>query len=150
MIKAEIKIKELEDKLRKEEEINLKMEMEKAEYIIRLQNVEETKQEGKEDLFSQINEALAECMEMEPEETSNELDQVYRMGNLYIKRNKLPREIHIKCMRKSFRDEILLQARRKTLQINKKDIKIVKDIPWRIHIRRKEYSSITKYLQKNK
>lgn len=56
------------------------------------------KKEGKEDLFSLINEALAEFMEMDPSEVSNELDQVFRMRNLHIKHNNLPREVYIKCV----------------------------------------------------
>lgn len=72
--------------------------MERLEYIIRIQNVDEMKKEGKEDLFSLINEALAEFMDMDVTDVSNELDQVYRMGNSYTKRKNLPREVHIRCV----------------------------------------------------
>lgn len=150
LTKTEDKIKELEYKLKCEEETNLKMEMERAGYIIRLQNVEETKKEEKEDLFSLISVAIAEFMEMEAEEVSNELDQVYRVGNIFTKRHNPPREVHIKCVRKGFRDEVFLQARKKTMEINKKEIKIVKEVPWRIHLRRNEYKTLTKCLQNNK
>lgn len=47
LFKMEMKIKELENRLRKEE-VNMKSEMDRSEYIIRLQNIEERK---KEDLF---------------------------------------------------------------------------------------------------
>lgn len=85
--------------------------MERSNYIIRL-HADEAKNEGK-DLFSPISETLAEFMEMEADEVSNEIDQVYRIGNMFTKWNKLPREIHSKCVRKDFRDKVLQQARGK-------------------------------------
>lgn len=150
LTKTETKIEELESKLKREEEINLRLEMERSEYILRIQNAEEKNKEGREDIFTMVTEALAEFMEMEPLEVSNELDQVFRTGNSYTKRNKLPQEIHIKCVRKSFRDEVLLQTRSKSFQINQKEVKIIKDLPWRIRAKRKEYQSISKCLQRNK
>lgn len=88
-------------------------------------------------------------MGMEATEVANELDRVYRMGNVHIRQNNLPSEVHIKFVRKSFRDEILCQAREKNIQINQKDVKILKDIPWRIHTKRKEYGSLINCLRRN-
>lgn len=84
------------------------MEMERSEYIIRIQNVNEMKKEWGEGLFILINEALAKFMDMDTTDVSNELDRVYRVGNSYTKHKNLPREVHIRCIRKGFRDEILL------------------------------------------
>lgn len=53
-------------------------------------------------------------------------------------------------MRRGFRDEILTQARRKEMKINQREIKIVKDIPWRIREKRQNYKLITRCLQENK
>lgn len=136
LTKAEFKIIEMEEKLKHEEVINLKMEMERLSYLIRFQT---WKIQKKDDLFSIISEALAEFMETEAEEVSNEIDQVYEVGNLYTKRNSFPREVHIKCVRKGFRDEVFLQARKKEMKINQKEVKIIKDIPWRIRMKRKNY-----------
>lgn len=110
--------------------------------------MEEIKKEGKEDLFSIISGALAEFMDMEAEEVSNDL--VYRVGNLYTKLNNLPREVHVKCVRKGSRDEVFLQTRKKTMKISQKEIKIVKEVPWRIRIKRKNYRAVAKCLQNNK
>lgn len=39
----ELKINELENRLKKEEDINMKLQLDRSEHIIRLQNVEESK-----------------------------------------------------------------------------------------------------------
>lgn len=146
---TEKKIQDLEIKLKKEEEANLRSEIDRSEHIIRLQNVEEIKKDNKEDLFSLITEAVADFMEMDPSEVSNELDRVYRMGNALTKRNSLPREVHIRCVRKAFRDEILLQARNKNMMIRQKEVRVLKDTPWRIRVKRRSYRALVECLRQN-
>ncbi|XP_070600028.1 protein inscuteable homolog [Erythrolamprus reginae] len=48
---------------------------------------------------------------MDPAEIIKEIDEVYRISNSYIRRHNLPREIHIKFVRRTLRDDILHWAR---------------------------------------
>lgn len=54
-----------------------------------------------------MEEALAEFMGIQQEEIKKEIDQVYRRGNAFIKRNNLSREVHLKCVRQKFQGEII-------------------------------------------
>lgn len=49
--KTAMKMKVLENRLKKEEEVNLKLEMDRSEYVIRFQNVEESKKRRKRRLI---------------------------------------------------------------------------------------------------
>lgn len=88
-----------------------------------------------------LEEALAEYMGIQEEQVKNEIDQVYRIGNSYIKKNNLPREAPMKCI--SFKDEILQKNKIEQLRIQNQDVKTLKEILWKIRAKRKEYQKLT-------
>ncbi|XP_070797151.1 basal body-orientation factor 1-like [Pituophis catenifer annectens] len=81
--------KELEDSI-------TYLEMEKASFYLRFQNIVENREEDLRDLMTGI---LAEATQREKEEISREIDEIYRVHTNYARRNKLPKEIHIRFAR---------------------------------------------------
>lgn len=140
--KQEAKIKELEFKLGKKEESNIRSEMEKASYIVRLQNIPEEKREMRGNLIRSIGRTLVEYLQIQEEDIKKEIDQVYRVRNSYIKRQILPNEDHLKCVRQSFKEEIFQKAKKEPLRCQGQEIKIIKVILWKVRVKRKEYTRL--------
>lgn len=84
------------------------MEMEKALHTIKLQNIPEGK---KEDLLEIVCQPLVQVLEIETEQIRKEIDEIARIGTPITRKNKLPREIHVKFCRKQMRDQLLLKAK---------------------------------------
>lgn len=126
------------------------MEIERAAYTIRLQNIPEKKKETKEELTGMTEVSLAEYMEKHHEEIRNEIDCVSRVGNVYTKRNYPPREVHVKVVRQGFKEEIVQKSKKEAKQIQGQEINVLKEVPWRVKTNRKKYQKFIKFLQKNK
>ncbi|XP_044308456.1 uncharacterized protein LOC123034820 [Varanus komodoensis] len=80
------------------------LEMEKASYYLRFQNIAEEKNE---DLRELVTGMLAELLETENEAMSMRIDLIYRVNSSYTRKNKLPREVHVKFALRSIRDNVL-------------------------------------------
>ncbi|XP_015668958.1 ubiquitin carboxyl-terminal hydrolase 14 isoform X1 [Protobothrops mucrosquamatus] len=144
------KLEELKDKNQKLMQINRElkdsiavMEMEKASYFLRFQNIMEDKEENLVDL---ITELLADALEIGKQEMEVELDQIYRVNSNYARKNKVPREVHVRFLRKSVRDKILRRVRDDPLKYKGKEIVVLKQIPRRIRESRREYQFLTRKL----
>lgn len=163
----ELKIKQLEEKveiyekrLEKVEEENDRLgainqelegavsllELEKANYFLRFRNVVEEKEE---DIKHKIINLIAENLEADPEEIREETDDIYRLNSAYAKRNRVPREVHVKFTKKTIRDEILKRTRDNPMIYRGKTVDILKQTPKRIRDLRKQYHFLTnKLIQK--
>ncbi|XP_070587150.1 uncharacterized protein PF3D7_1120000-like [Erythrolamprus reginae] len=147
--KVEKRIGYLEDKAasryRGYDESITHLEMQRASYGLRFQNVIEEKDE---DLKAIMADITGKILQMDPDDIKREIDEVFRISNSYIRRFNLPREIHIKFVRKSLRDDILHWSRAGQLQHQGKEIKILKQIPRRVRETRRDYHFLTKLLIK--
>ncbi|KAJ7303191.1 hypothetical protein JRQ81_012125 [Phrynocephalus forsythii] len=84
--KMEKELETLKEEKNKDQERLLMIEMDRASYFLIIQNMEE--HEG-EDLEQLIIEELATQIGLTKE------DRIYRVGNTYTRKNKLPKEVHI-------------------------------------------------------
>uniref|UniRef100_A0A8C6VIY2 L1 transposable element RRM domain-containing protein n=1 Tax=Naja naja TaxID=35670 RepID=A0A8C6VIY2_NAJNA len=121
----------------------LRGEIDRSEFYLRFQNVEEEKGENLLEIMAQI---LAELLEITEAKMRDGIDETFRIYTRYATRNKLPREIHIRFTKKSIKSQILQAARDKTLKYNNKDIMVLKQVPRRIRESRREYVFLSKEL----
>uniref|UniRef100_A0A8C5SX90 L1 transposable element RRM domain-containing protein n=1 Tax=Laticauda laticaudata TaxID=8630 RepID=A0A8C5SX90_LATLA len=76
------------------------------------------------------------------------IDEVFRIFTRYAMRNKLPREVHVRFMKKTIKTQILQSARDKTLKYKDKEIMVLKQVPRRMREMKREYQFLTKKLIK--
>ncbi|XP_070610300.1 trophozoite exported protein 1-like [Erythrolamprus reginae] len=112
------------------------LEMEKSAQFLRFQNIPEN---ADEDLFNKLAELISENTQIEIEEVKNHIDEIYRIQTNYAKNHRLPREVHVKFMKKSIRDEIYKTTRNEKIIYQEKEIMVLKQIPKRIREKRREY-----------
>lgn len=96
-----------------------------------------------------MEEALADFMKLQREEVKKEIDNVSRIGNAFMKRTNLPREIHLRTFRQGFKEELLQRCKNKTLKVQDQEIKVLKEVPWRVRGKKKEYQKLTTCLRNN-
>ncbi|XP_026579894.1 uncharacterized protein LOC113452651 [Pseudonaja textilis] len=120
-------------------------EMDKADFYLRFQNIEEEKGENLAEIITQI---LAGALEISKEKMMDGMDEIYRVYTSYTMRNKLPREVHVRFTKKTMRTEILQKARGDPLKYKGKEIKALKQIPRKVRDLRREYQFLTKILIK--
>uniref|UniRef100_A0A2D4EX33 L1 transposable element RRM domain-containing protein n=2 Tax=Micrurus TaxID=8634 RepID=A0A2D4EX33_MICCO len=104
-------------------------EIDKSEFYLRFQNVEEEKGE---DLVEVMANILAEALEITIETMKDEMDETFCVYTRYAMRNKLPREVHIRFKKKIIKTQILQVTKDKTLKYKEKEITVLKQIPRRI------------------
>ena len=81
-----------------------RMDMERMTYFLRFQNVFEEPGECLPDLMSTI---IADYLQKPKDEIRGDIDLGYRINSAYARINDVPREIHVKFVRRSTREEIL-------------------------------------------
>uniref|UniRef100_A0A670YWX4 L1 transposable element RRM domain-containing protein n=1 Tax=Pseudonaja textilis TaxID=8673 RepID=A0A670YWX4_PSETE len=123
----------------------LKWELDRSEFYLRFQNIEEEKGQ---DLAVIMIGILADALEITEEKMMDGIDEIYRVFTRYAMRNNLPREVHIRFTKKSMKTQILQVAREKTLKYKGKEILVLKQIPRRVREMRREYRFLTKMLLK--
>lgn len=87
------KPEELEKKQKELDNSWIKLEMEKAAFMLRFQNILE---EEDEDLRLQIGESLGELLQLDKEMIVPDIDLVYRVNSRTARQRHLPREVHVK------------------------------------------------------
>uniref|UniRef100_A0A8C6X8C1 L1 transposable element RRM domain-containing protein n=1 Tax=Naja naja TaxID=35670 RepID=A0A8C6X8C1_NAJNA len=120
---------------------SLRGEMDRSEFYLRFQNVEEEKGEN---LVGKMIEILVEALEIMKEKM---MDEVFCVHTRYAMRNKLPREVHIRFTKKIIKTQILQMTREKTLKYKDKEIVVLKQVPRRVRETRREYLFLTKELK---
>ncbi|XP_015280709.1 PREDICTED: apolipoprotein A-IV-like [Gekko japonicus] len=142
---TEDKLQLVKDKQKDLEEAVIRLEMEKASYILRLQNFPEKKGE---DLRQELGQALTEFLELETSsEVDKDIEAIYRVNSAYARRNKVPREVQIKFYRRDLKDNILKTASEKTLKVGESQIRILREIPWKVREKRFEYQTLVELLK---
>uniref|UniRef100_A0A2D4GPE2 L1 transposable element RRM domain-containing protein n=2 Tax=Micrurus TaxID=8634 RepID=A0A2D4GPE2_MICCO len=133
------------DKNKETEEALTHLEMDRASYYLRFQNVEEDKEEN---LALVMAEIVAELLQREKNETINELDDVYRVFTSYARRHRLPREVHIRFARRQVKDIIYKISRDEVIKYKGREIIMLKQVPRRVREQQKDYRFLTNYLNK--
>uniref|UniRef100_A0A8C6XMS3 L1 transposable element RRM domain-containing protein n=1 Tax=Naja naja TaxID=35670 RepID=A0A8C6XMS3_NAJNA len=124
---------------------SLRGEIDRSEFYLRFQNMDEEKGEN---LVGKMTEILVEALEITEEKMLNGMDEVFRVYTRYAMRNKLPREVHIRFTKKIIKTQILQMAREKMLKYKDKEIVVLKQVPRRVRETRREYLFLTKELLK--
>lgn len=114
----------------------LNLQLERASFFLRFQNVAE---EDGEDLRKLMCKILAEFLRREEERMSWDMDQIYRVNSNYARIHNVPREVHVKFLKRETRDEILRTQRGGALKFKDKQVIILKQIPRKIREMRKRY-----------
>lgn len=123
----------------------IQLEMDRASFFLRFQNVTEAKDEDLGQIMAGI---IAESLQRDKQEIMNELDEVYRIQTNYARRHKLPREVHIRFARKKIRDIVYNITREEPMIYKGKEIITLKQIPRRVREQRKDYRFLAAQLNK--
>ncbi|XP_070584357.1 tropomyosin alpha-1 chain-like [Erythrolamprus reginae] len=105
------------------------IELQRASHGLKFQNVHEEKDEN---LSSKMVEIIGEILQMNPQEAIKEIDEINRVQTSYARKRNLPREVHIKFIRKTLRDDILKWSRDEDLKYKEKEVIILKQVPRRV------------------
>ena len=119
------------------------LEMEKASYFLRIQNVVQLEGETEDDLLTLISEELTDQTGIDRQEFSQVVERIFRVANAYSRRNNLPKEVHIKFLRGRVKEKLLKVNREKELTIKGIKINILKQVPWTVRKKRQEYAFLT-------
>lgn len=118
--KNQKEIRELNEERKKAQETaksfrdaTMVLEMDRASYVLRVLNVPEDKDT---DLTDQMEEVLAELLEIDKIQMSKEIDQVYKVNSSFARRNKVPREVHIFFYCRRMKKAVLKKLRENPLK----------------------------------
>lgn len=136
----------VEQKQDLQEKMLLNLQMEKANKTLRFQGIEELKGEN---LRGVMAEFIALAVNTSTEAINGELESVYRVYSNYIKRNNLPGEVVVKFLRRQTRDAVLKAASLNPLKLREIEIRVLKDTPFEVRMKRKAYKGLTTALQAN-
>ncbi|XP_058041219.1 arf-GAP with GTPase, ANK repeat and PH domain-containing protein 1 isoform X1 [Ahaetulla prasina] len=101
-----------------------------------------------EDLRKIISDALAEFIEVEPQEVAYQIDKIYRANSWIARQRKLPRDIVVYFVKRTMRNQILQVSYQTTLKIGEQELKVLKEIPSKMLRDRKEFVFFTQELKK--
>lgn len=128
----------MQEQLQEEEDTLIELQMGRAEYILRLQNIPEQKGEDTMDVVSKLFATWLECSE---EEVSQNTDMARRVSSAYIRKHGLSREIHVTFI-------LNISQEKQCFYLGEK-IKVLKHIPWRARRRRQRYDKLVSFLREN-
>ncbi|XP_054853276.1 uncharacterized protein LOC129341943 [Eublepharis macularius] len=119
--------------------------VDRAQTILRLQNVKEEESENLKDLVSEF---LASFAKATKEELKSDILEVRRTSSKYAMKRQLPREIIIDFSSKKTRDTILYNSSNVDLDFLGNKVKVLKDIPFLARKRRFKYKRFAALLRK--
>ncbi|XP_060113038.1 ankyrin and armadillo repeat-containing protein [Heteronotia binoei] len=128
------------------EERVIKLEMEKAAYILRFQNLPEEKGEK---LLEKIVELLTFEDEEWLEEGRRDIEWVKRVSSNYTRKYKLAREVQVKFTRLATCERILKKTKDQELKWKETNIKVLKEVPWEVRQRRAKYRKLATWLTRH-
>uniref|UniRef100_A0A2D4PV37 L1 transposable element RRM domain-containing protein n=1 Tax=Micrurus surinamensis TaxID=129470 RepID=A0A2D4PV37_MICSU len=117
--KIELMDQKIMDKNKETEEAFTHLEMDRASYYLRFQNVEEDKEEKLVLVMAGI---IEELLQKEKNEIIDELNDVYRVFTSYARRHRLPQEVHIRFARRQVKDIIYKILRDEEIKYKGKEI----------------------------
>ncbi|XP_060541746.1 ubiquitin-conjugating enzyme E2 E2 isoform X1 [Pantherophis guttatus] len=127
-----------------EEEI-IFLEMNRSGYFLRFQNVPEEKGEHLDVLMGEI---VARITGRDFAEVSRDIDDVYRVYTSYARRNKLPKEIHVRFTRTALRDEVFRKTRDQAFTYKDNRLTVLPQLLRRVQDIRTKYDFLTTWLRK--
>ncbi|XP_048353685.1 uncharacterized protein LOC125433238 [Sphaerodactylus townsendi] len=122
------------------------MEYKQKETFLRIRGLPE---KDNENLLQRILPMLSQVWSLEEDDAVREIDRLYRVNSKIARDRRLPRDIIINCVRKSMRDEILRFHSTSRIQLEGKDMIILKEIPAVIRRKRKDYTQLVDTLRLN-
>lgn len=150
--KTEVRLEDVQSKVEEVETTQvedggrlIKVKMERAACMLRMQGLTEEKYE---DLALIIITALAPELEMGKEELDRDIDSMYQMNLGFARRNKFPREVHMKFTQRILRDVILQAMQDKKIIMQGCEVKILKEVPWNVRQKKSRKVSTKNYIKK--
>ncbi|XP_042302188.1 myosin-7-like [Sceloporus undulatus] len=107
-------------------------------------------EEKNEDLYEKLVPKIAQFLEKEVTTFQFEIDKLFRINSQIARQKGLPRDVALHFVRKQTRDLFLNKHNESPFQIEGQDLKVLKDIPARLLRRRREYTSLTTLLRREK
>uniref|UniRef100_A0ACB8FIM3 Uncharacterized protein n=1 Tax=Sphaerodactylus townsendi TaxID=933632 RepID=A0ACB8FIM3_9SAUR len=141
---SEKRIVDWEDEFRKLENQMLLVELHQKQNILRLRGVPE--KEG-EKIRKEIIINLAKYLDTEEDVLEEDIEKIFRI-NTKQGENRRERDILIFFSRLKTKEEILKKNTKSKLKINLKDVLILKEIPYKILRKRREYDFVTNILRR--
>lgn len=121
----------------------LTLQLDKMSYFLRFQNVEQLDQEN---LRQEMIQMLSEFLQRDLELIERDVDLVYRVNSQFAILHNVPREVHIKFVKRELRDEILRKQRQGALTYRGKEVTILKQVPRQVRELRRKYYFLTNKL----
>ncbi|XP_058047818.1 uncharacterized protein LOC131202669 [Ahaetulla prasina] len=142
----EDKMKGVQKKVDQNEDQVVILQYKLMEGALRIRGMQE---ERGEDLRKIRSEALAEFIEVEPQEVAYQIDKIYRVNSWIARQRKLPRDIVVYFVKRTMRNQILQVSYQTTLKIGEQELKVLKEIPSKMLRDRKEFAFFTQELKKH-
>lgn len=137
-VETEKVLQRMEIEMKENEERFLKMECHSTQLQLRLRGIPETVKIEKQ----VIQKMLAEYLDKEITEISYQIDSVYRINSEYARLNKLPRDTMIHFVTHSIKEDLLKTQFEKPLEIDGEKVKIMREIPRKVMLLRKDYKKL--------
>ncbi|XP_070805241.1 myosin-6-like [Pituophis catenifer annectens] len=130
--------RELEDSI-------IQLEMDRAAFYLRFQNVVEEKDE---DLGAVMVDLIAGILQQDKDDIIKKLDEIYRVKTNYARRNKLPREVHVRFALRKVKDVVYNIVRDEPVNFKGKEVIVLKQVPKRVRDLRRDYRFLEIQLNK--
>lgn len=82
-------------------------------------------------------------------EVETVIDTAYRVNSSFAKRFNKPKEIHVTFIKKRAKEEVFKVTRENPLKCQDEEVKILRDLPWEVRSKRREYRFLTEILHSN-
>lgn len=125
----------------------LTLECKALENSLRLRGVIEEK-EG--NIGEKITKLIAEYLGEETEEVTYNLDQIYRVNSKFAIQHQIPRDVVVQFSSKKMKEDFLMKSYKDPLELERKTIKVLKELPKKVIESRKQYKQLVDKLRKLK
>ncbi|XP_048363122.1 uncharacterized protein LOC125438713 [Sphaerodactylus townsendi] len=143
---VEDKLETLKERFEIQLDNSAMLEYRQKETYLRIRGFPEV---DRENLEERMNPILSMIWKIDERDVNREVDRMYRVNSKIAKDRKLPRDIVINFTRKLLRDQILHYHSANKLQVDGKDLIILKEIPVSIRRKRKDYEGLVDILRLN-
>ncbi|XP_062836874.1 putative leucine-rich repeat-containing protein DDB_G0290503 [Anolis carolinensis] len=143
--KLQEKMESMEERERKLEKIQEKLEFQSLEYQLRYRNIQEEEKENIGWVITQITAKILQCTE---QEACGQIDRVYRIQSNFTKKNKVIKDVMVHFLKKTTRDEVLRKNASNPIWYKERKAIILKEYPKSILNRRRKYYFLTDELKR--
>lgn len=120
------------------------MQFKQMEFALRIRGLPE---DGQEDLKVKVATSLAPVLGCDYGKLFEEIDSAYRINSRIAAQRNLPRDVVIYFSRKARRNEIIWTYYQQRFQIANQDIILLKEVPYKMLQKRKEFAFLTQELK---